>query len=211
MSIRVLIADGQEIVRHGLRRLLAHPEIEVIGEAATGKSAVELALAEKPHVVLLAVRMPEQDGLDALRRIKRKRPKTPVIMIADLDHPGHFARAHELGACGCLAKKDVSREALLAAVRAAAAGQEIWTRNHLRRIIGTRARPLPDAELEIPLTRRELEVLGGVTEGLTNLQIAEKLGIGYETVKEHVQHTLTKIGVSDRTQAALWAVRRGLV
>lgn len=209
MSIRLLIADDQEVARSGLKSFVAGTEIEVVAEAATGSKAAQLTLSHRPHVVLMAVQMPIEDGLSALKRIKQKRSKLPVIMIANRDHPTRFARAHKLGAAGYLTK-DVDRETLLATIRTAASGKQLWTRSQVRRITGVLATPRLDVEFDAPLTCREGEVLCGMTEGKTNLEIANQLGISYETVKEHVQHVLRKIGVDDRTQAAVWAVRNGL-
>jgi DNA-binding NarL/FixJ family response regulator len=115
-----------------------------------------------------------------------------------------------LGAQGYLLK-GASREELLTALRAAAAGENIWTREELRRVTGALAAPRAVGDVDVPLTQRESEVLRQLAHGLTNKEIAQSLTISYETVKEHVQHILRKIGVSDRTQAAVWAVRKGLV
>lgn len=209
MSIKLLIADGEEIAREGLKNFVAGTEIKVVAEASTGKEAVQLASSQKPDVVLMAVRMPQEDGLWALKRIKRRRAGLPVIMIANRDHSAQFAQAHSLGAAGFLLK-DVSRDGLLETIRAVAAGKELWTRPQMRRVTGVLTTPRRDVEVVVPLTPRESQVLRGITEGQTNLEIADGLDISYETVKEHVQHVLRKIGVDDRTQAAVWAVRNGL-
>ena len=203
MSIRLLIADDQLVARLGLKGFLAGTEVKVVAEASSGKQAIELATKCKPDVVLMALRMPREDGLSALKRIKRKRPKLPVIITANQDHATYFAKAHALGASGFLLK-DVRRKDLLAA------GERFWTRTHLRRVTGVLTAPRLDLDTDAPLTPREADVLRGMAGGLTNLEIADQLGISYETVKEHVQHVLRKIGVDDRTQAAVWAVRNGL-
>jgi DNA-binding NarL/FixJ family response regulator len=210
MSIRLLIADGQEVARLGLRSFLAGTEVEVCAEADDGKQAVQLALSSRPDVVLMALRMPGEDGLSALRRIKQKRPKLPVIMMAHEDHPAHLAQAYGCGASGCLLKS-VDPQALSATIRAVASGKPFWNRMDVRRVTGVSTSPRLPADAEAPLTPREVDVLREVTEGRTNEQIAARLGIRYETVKEHVQHVLQRIGVNDRTQAAIWAVRNGLV
>jgi DNA-binding NarL/FixJ family response regulator len=209
MSIKLLIADGQEVVRAGLRCFLAGTEIEVVAEAPTGVKAVQLTSVCKPDVVLMAVRIPNEDGLSALKLIKQRRPETHVILTADEDHAGHLAQAHALGAAEYLVK-DFSPEGLLAAIRAAAAGKRLWTRTHMRRVSGVRTTQQLEFDLEVPLTPREMDVLCGLAEGKTNQVIGVQLGISAETVKEHVQHLLRKIGVEDRTQAAVWAVRRRL-
>ncbi len=210
MSIKLLIADDHEVVRSGLKSLVAGTDIKVIAEAATGEAAVRLALKHEPDVVLLDIRMPEGDGLNALGRIKLERPSMPVLILSTYDNPTYVARAVALGASGYLLK-GTSREKLLEAIRMAAQGQSAWTRDELRRVTGALATPRLAADVEVPLTQRESEVLRQLAYGLTNKEIALALHISYETVKEHVQHILRKIGVSDRTQAAVWAVRKGLV
>lgn len=210
MAIKLLIADDHEVVRSGIKTLLAGTEIEVIAEAATGEDAVRLTAETRPDVVLMDIRMPQGDGLNALGRIKLDLPQTPVLMLSTYDNPTYVARAVALGACGFLLK-GVTRDTLLQAIRTAAAGENVWTRDELRRVTGALATPRLNADVEVPLTQRESEVLRQLAYGLTNKEIAQALHISYETVKEHVQHILRKVGVSDRTQAAVWAVRKGLV
>jgi DNA-binding NarL/FixJ family response regulator len=210
MGIRLLVADDHEVVRAGLIGLLNDTEIEVIGQATDGEKAVEMAKELKPDVVLLDIRMADSDGLTALSRIKTEQPSVPVLLLSSYDNPTYVARAVALGAQGYLLK-GCTREDLLTALRAAAAGDNIWTREELRRVTGALATPRVTADIDVPLTQRESEVLRQLAHGLTNKEIAQSLTISYETVKEHVQHILRKIGVSDRTQAAVWAVRKGLV
>lgn len=210
MGIRLLVADDHEVVRAGLIGLLNDTEIEVIGQATDGEKAVEMAKELKPDVVLLDIRMADSDGLTALSRIKTEQPSVPVLLLSSYDNPTYVARAVALGAQGYLLK-GCTREDLLTALRAAAAGENIWTREELRRVTGALATPRVAADIDVPLTQRESEVLRQLAHGLTNKEIAQSLTISYETVKEHVQHILRKIGVSDRTQAAVWAVRKGLV
>jgi len=210
MSIRMLIADDHEVVRTGLKSLVAGTEIKVIAEASTGEAAARLALKHSPDVVLLDVRMPDGDGLNALGRIKLDKPEMPVLMLSTYDNPTYVARAVALGASGYLLK-GASRDDLLAAIRTAAKGESAWTREELRRVTGALATPRLAADVDVPLTQRESEVLRQLAFGLTNKEIAQALDISYETVKEHVQHILRKVGVSDRTQAAVWAVRKNLV
>jgi DNA-binding NarL/FixJ family response regulator len=210
MSIKLLIADDHEVVRSGLKSLLAGTDIKIVGEASSGEQAVRLALKHEPDVVLLDIRMPDGDGLNALGRIKLDRPNMPILMLSTYDNPTYVARAVALGASGFLLK-GISRDNLIEAIHTAAAGQSAWTRDELRRVTGALATPRLAADVEVPLTQRESEVLRQLAYGLTNKEIALALHISYETVKEHVQHILRKIGVSDRTQAAVWAVRKGLV
>lgn len=210
MSIRLIIADDHQVVRSGLRTLFAGTDIEIIAEASTGEEAVKLTDKQKPDLVLLDIRMGESDGLNALARIKLNKPKIPVLVLSTYDNPTYIARAVALGASGYL-MKGVKRDQLLAAIRRVAEGGDVWTREELRRVTGALATPRVTGDVEVPLTQRENEVLKQLTLGSTNKEIAQTLGISYETVKEHVQHVLRKIGVTDRTQAAVWAVRKGLV
>ena len=210
MTIRLLIVDDHEVVRCGLRNLFAGTDITVIAEAVSGSQAVELALAEKPDIVLMDVRMPKGDGLTALGRIKLEAPEIPILMFSTYDNPTYVARAVALGACGYLLKT-VSGDKIVEAIRKGVSGGNVWTRDELRRVTGALSTPRLVADIEVPLTQRESEVLRQLALGLTNKEIAQALSISYETVKEHVQHILRKVGVSDRTQAAVWAVRKGLV
>jgi DNA-binding NarL/FixJ family response regulator len=193
-----------------LKTILADTDIEVMAEVSTGEEAVKYALNHKPDVVLLDIRMQEGDGLTALGRIKLDKPEMPVLMLSTFDNPTYIARSVALGASGYLLKS-CTRDQLLASIRAAATGETVWTRDELRRVTGALATPRLAADVEVPLTQRESEVLKQLAYGLTNKEIAATLHISYETVKEHVQHILRKIGVSDRTQAAVWAVRKQLV
>jgi len=209
-KIRLLVADDHEMVRLGLKSLLEGTEIEITAEAATGEEAVRQALSKEVDVVLLDIRMPHGDGLTALGRIKLEKPRLPVLILSAYDNPTYVARAVALGAHGYVLKS-ASREELVEAIRRAAKGETTWTRDELRRVTGALATPRLGSDVEVPLTERESEVLKQLANGLTNKEIAQALHISYETVKEHVQHILRKIGVTDRTQAAVWAVHKNLV
>ncbi|MGI6418043.1 MAG: response regulator [Thermoguttaceae bacterium] len=209
-KLKLLIADDHEVVRTGLKVLLADTDVEIVAEVGTGEEAVKYAMENDPDVVLLDIRMPKGDGLTALGRIKLEKPDMPVLMLSTFDNPTYIARSVALGASGYLLK-GCTREQLLSAIRMAASGESAWTRDELRRVTGALATPRLAADVEVPLTQRESEVLRQLAFGLTNKEIAQALHISYETVKEHVQHILRKIGVSDRTQAAVWAVRKQLV
>jgi len=209
-KIRLLVADDHEMVRVGLKSLLEGTEIEVTAEAATGEEAVRQALSKEVDVALLDIRMPNGDGLTALGRIKLEKPQLPVLILSSYDNPTYVARAVALGANGYVLK-GATREELIEAIRTAAKGETTWTRDELRRVTGALATPRLASDVEVPLTQRESEVLKQLAHGLTNKEIAQALHISYETVKEHVQHILRKIGVTDRTQAAVWAVRKQLV
>jgi DNA-binding NarL/FixJ family response regulator len=210
MSIRMLIADDHAVVRAGLRSMVSGSEIEIVAEAADGTAALALASERRPDVVLLDVRMAEVDGITCLGRLRTELPDMPVLMFSAYDNPTYVARAVALGAAGYLVKT-AHKDEIISAIRRVAAGESIWNRDELRRVTGALSTPRAAAELEVPLTKRESEVLKQLALGLSNKEIAQSLSISYETVKEHVQHILRKVGVSDRTQAAVWAVRRGLV
>ena len=201
--MKILIVDDHEIVRVGLKHLFSQ---WTVVEAADGDVALKLFTKHKPDVTLLDVRMPN-DGMACLARIKLDHPSAAVLMFSGNDNPTHVARAVALGAQGYLSKTATSKE-ILAAVKAVANGEELWTREVLRRVSGSLA---SDGDADVRLTKREGEVLKQLAFGLTNKEIAKALDISYETVKEHVQHVLRKVGVSDRTQAAVWAVRKELV
>jgi DNA-binding NarL/FixJ family response regulator len=189
--------------------MLADTEIKVVAEVATGQAAVKYALEHEVDVVLLDVSMPEGDGLTALGRIKLDKPALPILMFSNFDNPTYVARAVAMGASGYL-PKGCTRQELIDAIKAAAKGENVFSRDELRRVTGALATPRLAADVEVPLTQREAEVLRQLANGLTNKEIAVELHVSYETIKEHVQHIFRKIGVTDRTQAAVWAVRKGL-
>jgi DNA-binding NarL/FixJ family response regulator len=210
MSVRLLVADDHAVVRAGLRSLLDDVfDIDLVGDAADGEEAIRLARRYRPDVVLLDVRMPGTDGLAVLGQLRSELPGVAVVMFSSYDNPTYIARAVALGAAGYLVK-NASRDDIIAAIRRAASGESLWSREGLRRVTGALSTPRAPAELEAPLTKRESEVLKQLALGLSNKEIAQALEISYETVKEHVQHILRKLAVADRTQAAVWAVRKGL-
>jgi len=210
MTIRIVIADDHEIVRIGLRGVLAAAGILVVGESTSGIEAFNLAKQLCPDVVLLDVRMPAGDGISCLSRLKLELPQVQVLMFSGNDNPTYIARSAALGAAGYLTK-DVSAEVLVDVIRKVASGDWFWPRETLRRVTGALIAPKNGADTNVQLTKREDDVLRQLANGLTNKEIAQSLGISYETVKEHVQHILRKVGVTDRTQAAVWAVRNQLV
>ncbi len=210
MPIKLLIADDHEVVRAGIKSMLANSGIKVIAEATTGQAAVRLTIKHKPDVAMFDIRMPDGDGLNALGRVRLDLPDQPVLMYSSYDNPSHVARAVALGANGFV-HKTVMRGDLIDVIRAVATGENVWTREELRRVAVALATPRYSGDTEIPLTNREYDVLTEICNGSTNKEIADVLKISYETVKEHVQHTLRKLRVADRTQAAVWAVRKGLV
>ena len=210
MSKKLLIVDDHEIIRLGLRLMLEDTDLEISAEATTAAEALAAVEKSTPDVVLMDIRMEGGDGLNALGRMKLDHPDLPIVLFSAYDNPTYIARAVALGASGYVLKS-APRERLIGALETAVAGESAWTREELRRVTGALATPRLSQDIEVPLTQRESEVLRQMALGLTNKEIAKMLGISYETVKEHVQHILRKIGVSDRTQAAVWAVRKNLV
>lgn len=210
MSKRLMLVDDHAIARMGTRAALQDTDIEVVFEATKAADALEAVGRIKPDVVLLDIRMEGGDGLNTLGRIKLDHPDLPIMLFSAYDNPTYIARAVALGAAGYVLKS-APVERLIEALNLAFDGQQSWTREELRRVTGALATPRMSQDIDVPLTQRESEVLRQMALGLTNKEIAKMLGISYETVKEHVQHILRKLGVSDRTQAAVWAVRRNLV
>ena len=206
-KIRLLVADDHEMVRLGVKALLAGTEIKVVAEAATGLAAVKLAQEKDVDLVLLDVCMPDGDGLDALGRIKVDKPGLGVLLFSAFDNPATIAEAIDLRASGFLLK-DCTRGELLNAIRMVAAGETVWNQAKLR--IGPATRMPRVGTLEASLSQREGETLRQIASGLSNERIAEVMEICCDTAKQHVKHVLQKLGLKDRTQAAFWAVRNGL-
>jgi len=210
MTVKLLVADDHEVIRKGLATLLSGSGIEIIAEAANGKEAIEQAEKHRPDVILLDIRMPDGDGLSTLEKLRANVPDSRVVMLSTYDNPTYIARAVALGASDYVLKGS-SREALITTIISAAKGESPSRSGELQRVAGAmKIRQVIDDD-EVPLTQRETQVLRHVALGLSNKEIGRSLEISVETVKEHVQNILRKISVSDRTQAAVWAVRRGLV
>jgi DNA-binding NarL/FixJ family response regulator len=213
----VLVVDDQELVRAGFRVVLeSEPDLEIAGEAADGAEAVELARRLAPDVVLMDVRMPVLDGIEATRRIRADAPadgEPRVLVLTTFDLDEHVYDALRAGASGFLLK-DVRAAQLVEAVRTVAAGDALIAPSVTRRLVAEfAARPQalrPPAELA-ELTPRELEVLGLVARGLSNAEIAGRLVVGEATVKTHVTRILTKLRLRDRVQAVVLAYESGIV
>ncbi len=216
-EITVVIADDQRLVRTGFRVILDdEPDLTVVGEAEDGRRAVDVVLRRKPDVVLMDIRMPEMDGLKAAERILTEPGlDTAVLMLTTFDRDEYIYEALRIGASGFLLK-DTPADRLLDAVRVAAAGDALLAPSITRRLIeqfARAARPEPGA-VPAPLaelTSRELEVLGLVARGLSNAEIAAELVLGENTIKTHVGHLLSKLGLRDRVQAVVLAYETGLV
>jgi DNA-binding NarL/FixJ family response regulator len=210
MPIKLIVVDDQEVVRKGLMSLLAGEDIEIVAEAATGKEAISKTKKHKPDVLLMDVAMQEMDGLDAFERIRKVSPTTKVVMMSLHDNPSYVARAAALGASDFLLK-DVPGKTFAAAIRRAVQGVSP-SEDSLFSTVRARLQQRPDPQAdEVPLTRREYQVLRHLGYGLSNREIGFSLKISVETVKEHVQNILRKFDMPDRTAAAVWAVKRGLV
>jgi DNA-binding NarL/FixJ family response regulator len=215
VSIRVAVADDQELVRTGFRVILeSEPDIEVVGEAADGREAIEVAHQRAPDVVLMDVRMPHLDGLEATRRIVAGTEEGPrVLILTTFDLDEYVYEALRSGASGFLLK-DGPAEQLISAVRVVARGEALLAPRITRRLIAefSRARRpgVPPDRLD-GLTARELDVLKLVARGLSNAEIAGELYVAETTVRTHLGHILTKLGLRDRVQAVVLAYETGLV
>jgi DNA-binding NarL/FixJ family response regulator len=207
MAIRILIADDHSVVRQGLRMFLGlDPELEVIGEARDGAEALRMARELKPDVVLIDLLMPVMDGIAAIGAIRRELPDIEAIALTSVLDDNSVVGAVRAGAIGYLLK-DTEADDLRRAIKAAAAGQvQLSPKAAARLMREVRAPDSPEA-----LTEREIDVLRLLAQGQANKQIALNLRIGEKTVKTHVSNILAKLGVPSRTQAALYAVRIGLV
>jgi DNA-binding NarL/FixJ family response regulator len=215
MSIKVVVADDQELVRTGFRAILnSEPDFEVVGEAGDGREAIEAAKQLKPDVVLMDIRMPVLDGLAATRRLVTgpdSRPRVLILTTFDLDE--YVYEALRSGASGFMLK-DNPADQLITAIRVVAEGQALLAPQITRRLISQFARSRPSTarpeQLEV-LTERETEVLMLVGRGLSNSEIAGELHVAETTVRTHVAHLLTKLGLRDRVQAVVLAYESDLI
>lgn len=204
--ISVLIADDHGVIRDGLGRLIdALEDIELAGTAGDGMEAVERSRELAPDVVLMDLDMPRMDGIEATRRITAERPGTAVLVLTSFSDRARILGALSAGACGYLLK-DASSEEVADGIRAASRGESPLDPRAARTIISARAEPDPIGSLSV----REREVLALLVEGLPNKLIARRLEISEKTVKSHLTRIFRELGVTDRTQAALWAERHGL-
>jgi len=215
VTTRVVLADDQEMVRAGLRMLVDfQPDLEVVGEAADGLEAVEVVARTRPDVVLMDVRMPRCDGIEAARRVLAATPDVAVVVLTTFDEDASLAEAMRAGVSGFLLKT-APPEQLLHAVRTVAAGNGLLDPAVTLRVIRASATaPARDpraAAALATLTARETEVLRLVADGLSNAEIAARLYLGEATVKTYLSRMLTKLGLHDRVQAVAFAFRSGLV
>jgi NarL family two-component system response regulator LiaR len=208
-KVRVMVVDDHAIVREGLRNFLEMlPDIDLVGEAANGEEALAVATRVNPDVVLLDLVMPVMDGIEAVGRLRAQSPQVKVIVLTSFSDDDKLYPAIKAGACAYLLK-DVGPKELAEAIRAAARGEMRLHPEVTKRLMNGIAGQPGETPAE-PLTARELEVLGCLGRGLSNKEIGAELFISEKTVKTHVSNILGKLGLPDRTQAALYAVKRGL-
>ncbi len=210
MPVSLLIADDHEVVRSGLVHLLHDSDIEIVAQATNGEDAVAKTLEHSPDVVLMDIRMQGTDGLQALERIRAESPDTRVVMLSTYDNPTYVARSVALGANDYVLK-GASRDELISSINRVASDEKLSDDSLLAQVKDAMERRREGVGDDVPLTNRETQVLRHVALGLSNREIGRSLKISVETVKEHVQNILRKISVTDRTQAAVWAVKKGLV
>ena len=204
--IRLLIADDHPVVRDGLRAMLAtQPDMELIGEAATGTQAVAHARALRPDVVLMDLQMPDLDGPGAIAALRQQAPEVRVLVLTTYGTDADITRAVDAGATGYLLK-DAPREQLFGAIRAAAKGESVLSPSVATRVLGRMRAPAEEA-----LSPRELEILAAVARGLSNKQIGRRLYVSEATVKTHLLRIFSKLGVDDRTAAVTAALERGII
>jgi DNA-binding NarL/FixJ family response regulator len=213
-EVRVLVVDDDDLMRAGLKAMLSSDDsIDVVGEAADGRAAVQAARALAPDVILMDVRMPDVDGITATREIVSTSPDAKVVILTTFEQDDYVFGALNAGASGFLLKRTRPEE-LIAAIHTIAAGDSLLSPSVTRTVIERMARqPAPDAAAEVrldDLTAREREVLGLIARGLSNTEIAATLVIEESTVKTHVKHILRKLRLRDRVQAVVFAYESGL-
>lgn len=214
--IRIVIADDQMLFREGLRTLLStRNDLEIVGEASDGEEAIALVESLHPSVVLMDLRMPRLDGIQATARIRERFPSTAILVLTTFDDDSNLFGALRAGADGYLLK-DVALETLVAAIHAAARGESFLQTTVTGRVVAAFTRLMeaggPKAEaLVVPLSRREREILSLLGDGASNKEIADRLNLAEGTVKNHVTNILTKLDVRDRTQAAIRGRQLGIV
>ena len=209
-SISLLVAYPKELIRAGLRAMLAGTSVKIVGEATDVASTLTLAKKHKPAVILLDAAIPGGDAFELVTKLAKTLPATKFIVLSALDNPTYMARARAVGAANCLLK-NFSQNELVAAIENAAAGKQASGPAPFAKIAAAMEPRDARAARDSGLTPRESQVLSHVAFGLSNDEIAQSLEISIETVKEHVQNLLRKLAVNDRTQAAVWAVKTGVI
>src|ERR1700730_2747504 len=210
-AVRVLIADDQTLFRAGLARLLdSDPRVEVVGQAIDGADAAKQAAKVKPDVVLMDLKMPRVDGIEATRMITESDPAIKVLVLTTFETDSQVIQALKAGACGYVLK-DSSAEAIVSSVVAVMSGERVMASAVANRVLEMLTGTTTPKEFYDGLTNREIEILKLLAKGMANKQIAYRLKISEKTVRNHVSNTYEKLGIYDRSQAVLYAVRKGLV
>jgi DNA-binding NarL/FixJ family response regulator len=210
-AVRVLIADDQTLFRAGLARLLdSDPRVEVVGQAIDGADAAKQAAKVKPDVVLMDLKMPRVDGIEATRMITESDPAIKVLVLTTFETDSQVIQALKAGACGYVLK-DSSAEAIVSSVVAVMSGERVMASAVANRVLEMLTGTTTPKEFYDGLTNREIEILKLLANGMANKQIAYRLKISEKTVRNHVSNTYEKLGIYDRSQAVLYAVKKGLV
>ena len=208
---RVLITDDQTLFRSGLAKLLeADQRIQVVGEAGDGEEAIEMVASVSPDVVLMDLKMPNLDGVEATARITAAHPEVKVLVLTTFDADNHFIQALKAGASGYVLK-DSEPDAIVSSILAVVSGERVMATAVANRVLDMLTGTVTPKEFYDGLTPREIEILKLLAAGMANKQIAYKLKISEKTVRNHVSNTYEKLGIYDRSQAVLYAVRKGLV
>jgi DNA-binding NarL/FixJ family response regulator len=210
-AVRVLIADDQTLFRAGLARLLNEdPRVEVVGQATDGADAAKLAAKQKPDVVLMDLKMPKTDGIEATRQIMEADPGVKVLILTTFETDSQVIQALKAGASGYVLK-DSSADAIVSSIVAVMSGEKVMASAVANRVLEMLSGTTTPKEFYDGLTNREIEILKLLANGMANKQIAYRLKISEKTVRNHVSNTYEKLGIYDRSQAVLYAVRKGLV
>ena len=210
-AVRVLIADDQTLFRAGLSRLLNEdPRVEVVGQAADGADAAKQAAKLKPDVVLMDLKMPNLDGIEATRQITEADPGVKVLILTTFETDNHVIQALKVGASGYVLK-DSSADAIVSSIVAVMAGERVMASAVANRVLEMLTGTTTPKEFYDGLTNRGIEILKLLANGMANKQIAYRLKISEKTVRNHVSNTYEKLGIYDRSQAVLYAVKKGLV
>jgi DNA-binding NarL/FixJ family response regulator len=210
-AVRVLIADDQTLFRAGLARLLNEdPRVEVIGQASDGADAAKLVAKLKPDVVLMDLKMPNLDGIEATRQITEADPGVKVLILTTFETDNHVIQALKVGASGYVLK-DSSADAIVSSIVAVMSGERVMASAVANRVLEMLTGTTTPKEFYDGLTNREIEILKLLANGMANKQIAYRLKISEKTVRNHVSNTYEKLGIYDRSQAVLYAVKKGLV
>lgn len=211
MPKNILLVDDHEIVRIGLRHMLDGSDMVISQEATNSRAAISFLSETTFDLVVVDPRLAEGDGFVMIKEMKRIRPEQNMLLFSELESHPLTHHAISMGMTGFVSKLADSRT-ILECFRRAASGESLWSSDEVKRSFKVElSNTILETKMGVPLTKRESDVLEKLASGMTNREIATAFGISYETVKEHVQHILRKIGVSDRTQAAVWAVRNKLV